>query len=245
MRDIMVHSAISTSGRHGQRYGFTLTELIVVIAVIALLATLIVAGVNKAVKSAQTTKCASNLRQIAGGVLAYASDHSQKLPPAMAVSGEGQEGTWGYKVWPYIYGSYDTYKYPDNCLQMGTPVYDVCIENVFRCPSTRNEMIAAPGVERAPRRARYSYGLNDYPARVAGSTAARPEVPIMDIYRLSSTAMVVECCYPLGSHSGYYTLFGLTPHNGGSNVLYYDGHVEWLSSEDMPKDSSDVFWSGR
>jgi prepilin-type N-terminal cleavage/methylation domain-containing protein len=44
--------------------GFTLVELLAVIAVIGVLAALLLPAVNRAKASAQRTTCASNLRQI-------------------------------------------------------------------------------------------------------------------------------------------------------------------------------------
>lgn len=55
------------------RDGFTLVELLVVMAVIALLMGLLIPSLSAARDTARTTKCSSNLRQIGVGMLAYAA----------------------------------------------------------------------------------------------------------------------------------------------------------------------------
>ncbi|MDA0323158.1 MAG: prepilin-type N-terminal cleavage/methylation domain-containing protein [Verrucomicrobia bacterium] len=53
--------------------GFTLVELLVVIAIIAILASLIIAGLSKAIKTARNTKCVHNLHQLHSQGLAMAA----------------------------------------------------------------------------------------------------------------------------------------------------------------------------
>ena len=63
-----------------QRRGFSLTELIVVMAIIALLGTLIFPVVGRAVARARQTECRSNLRQFAAGLMIYRAEHRGKNP---------------------------------------------------------------------------------------------------------------------------------------------------------------------
>jgi len=61
--------------------GFSLLELLFVIAVIAVLAALLLPAIGRARATAQRTACMNNLRQINLGVRMYADDSSDAFPP--------------------------------------------------------------------------------------------------------------------------------------------------------------------
>jgi prepilin-type N-terminal cleavage/methylation domain-containing protein len=60
--------------------GFTLLELLVVIAVIAILAALLFPAINNAKAKARQTACSNNLRQINLGIHMYSDDSSDAAP---------------------------------------------------------------------------------------------------------------------------------------------------------------------
>lgn len=61
--------------------GFTLLELLLVVAVIAILAALLLPALGRAKAKAQRPACMNNLRQINVGVRMYADDSSDAFPP--------------------------------------------------------------------------------------------------------------------------------------------------------------------
>jgi prepilin-type N-terminal cleavage/methylation domain-containing protein/prepilin-type processing-associated H-X9-DG protein len=63
-------------------HGFTLLELLVAVAIIALLAALLLASLSRAKGKAQQASCMSNLRQINLSVRMYAQDSDDALPPS-------------------------------------------------------------------------------------------------------------------------------------------------------------------
>ena len=65
---------------HSPHRAFTLIELIVVMAVIAILAAFAYPVYQRSVASGQATACLSNLRQLGSGLNAYLNDNEMKMP---------------------------------------------------------------------------------------------------------------------------------------------------------------------
>ena len=80
--------------------GFTLLEVLVVIAVIALLAGLLLPALSRSKASAQRTNCFSNLRQLSFGVQLYAGENADTLAAAATVTG----GVITTNHWGMFYG---------------------------------------------------------------------------------------------------------------------------------------------
>jgi prepilin-type N-terminal cleavage/methylation domain-containing protein len=83
---LLVLDQIVKRSLHAGR-GFSLAEVLVVIAIIALLAALLLPALSRSKASAQRTYCLNNLRQIGIGVQLYAADHGDTLPAASNVTG--------------------------------------------------------------------------------------------------------------------------------------------------------------
>jgi prepilin-type N-terminal cleavage/methylation domain-containing protein len=71
----------SARGRRPVRRGFTLVELLVVVAVILILMSISVPAVNSAREAARRAQCASNMRQVAVAINAYEAVQ-RRYPPA-------------------------------------------------------------------------------------------------------------------------------------------------------------------
>jgi prepilin-type N-terminal cleavage/methylation domain-containing protein/prepilin-type processing-associated H-X9-DG protein len=77
------------------RGAFTLIELLTVIAIIAILASMLLPSLSRAREMARRTSCASNLRQLNLGIQQYTQDYDETLPPAaVGTGGENKIGGW-------------------------------------------------------------------------------------------------------------------------------------------------------
>lgn len=86
--------------------GFTLVELLAVIAIVGVLACLAVPVLSNGVMEAHRAKCASNMRQIGLAMLLYANDHDGYLPPTThstaALGKQGRYASWIYLLSDYL-----------------------------------------------------------------------------------------------------------------------------------------------
>ena len=107
----------------GFRLAFTLVELLVVIAVIAILAALLLPALSSAKQKAWTTACNSNLRQIGLGLKMFADDNNEFYPMSGSVipwgtndipapTGSGQRG-WMEQIFPFTLNT-NVYHCPGN-----------------------------------------------------------------------------------------------------------------------------------
>lgn len=69
-----------------RRGGFTLVEIMIVVAIIALLAAIAVPGFLRARKRSQASKVLNDLRLISGAIDQYAIEHSKKTGDAVQIA---------------------------------------------------------------------------------------------------------------------------------------------------------------
>jgi len=196
------------AGVEPEEEAFTLIELLTGLALIATLAALLLPALNSAAESSRTAKCVSNLRQIGGGIFAYASDNDGNLPVQYwwtqsaappALSCPGQPNGLGF-IAPY-FGVQDTH------LGLGVK------PKVFDCPS-------APG--------HYFFNNADIPnwcsyiyqsPNTADNGATDPKLPNKIANCTASIALVADVAQIWGGRPA--------PHKGNKvNVLYGDGSVD-------------------
>lgn len=78
--------------------GFTLVELLAVLAVVGILAAIIIPVVGAVRQSARATQCASNLRQIGVAMNLHANEHRNRFPTVYP----DENKTWRWKLIPYL-----------------------------------------------------------------------------------------------------------------------------------------------
>lgn len=73
--------------RRGSAFGYSLVELLVVLAILLVVAAVGTTVVSRVIVSANLAKCLSNQRQIGLAILHYANDHEGELPPTTHTTG--------------------------------------------------------------------------------------------------------------------------------------------------------------
>jgi len=232
-----------------RRSGFTLIEMLVVIAIIAVLAAILFPVFSRARASARKARCLSNLNQIGTAMKAYAADYGGYMVN-WCVTHPAVAATAG---WPAPPG--DAIK---NDPQAGVVTWDVSImrylktDKVLVCTDNRNPRTEVGSRARA-------YAITRYTQKVVsggvwGASLGRLEG---DIPKPAETVMLFEkgnnlpgswgdACGenvyeshngPLnvnydGSSESMTNTFGDAVnvrmfHNNGKNLLFVDGHAKW------------------
>jgi prepilin-type N-terminal cleavage/methylation domain-containing protein/prepilin-type processing-associated H-X9-DG protein len=75
--------------------GFTLIELMVVVSIIGILASLLLPALSKAKERAKSTACSSQVRQLSMALIMYAGDHGDECPPRQMAP------NWTLGLYPY------------------------------------------------------------------------------------------------------------------------------------------------
>src|ERR1700733_5976395 len=117
-----------------QANGFTLLELLTVMAIIAILAALLLPALGSTKTTALRIACVSNLRQISIGVLMYANDNDDSLPgPLLIGVASGYDINTGVtSAYPHLGNYLWTYLGLPSPAVVGT---NTLVPQVLTCPA--------------------------------------------------------------------------------------------------------------
>jgi len=196
--------------------GFTLVELLVVITIIGVLASLVFGSWSRIREYNRRTVCTSNLRQIGAGCIRYSIDWGDFFPSVFDPGGTSNP----LKSLSLLYDSY------------------IPLRKIFLCPSTADmctdlqpgDSFAPHGIagRNDPKPRQTSYGYDDTKGPLTD-----PEVPIAADAPPSAEEQVggVSATPGAGSETA---VMNSANHKrgptdrGGQNVLFCNGNVKWF-----------------
>lgn len=227
---------------------FTLVEMLVVIAIIAVLASLLLPALNRAKGAAQGAKCLSNLRQIGLAHRLYVDDFSAyTLYFALGTTGPTNRH-WSQKLQPYAASSW--------------------LDPLYKCPGVIAPNAAARQVGVDWIMPKGSYDLNTlgstgpmapsgpgWRSSIQAYGVSPPPVPESEIVAPSQLYLVGDATLPVGIVQGFghfnhwdfirsrtsypasmrasQDASELRRHLSKVNVVFCDGHVERLKRTEL------------
>ena len=245
-----------------QKRNFTLIELLIVIAIIAILAGMLLPAINKAREKARIISCVSNLKQMGQLHVLYADsfDGFVVLSRDTSIPLEGTSDfnqTWIYALAKYVQNDTRT----AGKMQVASPF----IGTIFCCPAVNNVTKSSQYDQR------FSYGINQniQMANPGSNTLVNNirRARFSSFKNASATVLNADCWYEFSLSK--WTMSSVLNqlqrnlaqlvdnvnipeesmrHNEGNviNLLWLDGHATQGSGKNIYlKDYEHHFWSGR
>ena len=206
-------------------FAWSMIELLVAMALMAILVALLLPAVGVWRASAWTTKSLSNGRVLAAAAVSYATEHSGHLPQTDYSSWPDPSGykRWVDEIIPYVYGSVRTNS-------SGQPMVD----GTFRCPGLggykkmgdRWNRWDWTEVDWINVNERYVNGVRIPISTLTCPLAKTPPLVSTDGNK-NGTGGISEGSQP---HFALYVPPSVWIYRGGAIVTFLDGHVETIKS---------------
>ena len=230
----------------GSRHGFTMMETLIVIAIIAALATVILVVTGKIRKRAYQVNSLENLRTLSAGLLSAATESSGMLPAPYEGSAAAASSTWDWVVGRYLEEGFESPAELRQAAESDT------------MESFRLKIHKPIGDYARYSKAKRSYSMgNRYWVRGDTLTAETDRIAMLRVSRPSETIMMMEAFLD-GNLRGMASRAGVNPINipgdngnpfhkkpyeiwdGGFQAAMFDGSIRWIKYDDFTN-----MWGGQ
>lgn len=202
---------------------FTLIELLAVIVILGILASILLSAIINQRKKSHSAACLSNLQQLSQAIQMYRSDYDGCFPVASFSNDniQNNDTIWSDEVSPYVKNQHmkclSSPKMPDvrDQMQLGYS-FNGLLNTEPIANTTKNSGVSETSLDHIADivvllEARPGI-ISSYQPDTAGS------IYIVGIARLSSSEIIE---------------FGATRHFEGANYAFADGHVKWHTPADF------------
>ena len=234
-------SGLAMLFKNTARSAFTLLEILVVVAIIALLAAILFPAFSHARQKARDTNCLSNMKQIGLGVMQYVQDYDETWPIFYAYNSSPAGGNPGHKgieleLQPYT-KSLQIFKCPNDVGGPYLPLDGDCMSDA----SKQGSYAACYGSSYRFTSAAYSVvalesSQNNVLAGSADPLALPPRIVKDSMFqRAAETRIMRDEMLPWfgpdldagGAKYGYTPTYYAQWHPTGGSFLFVDGHAKF------------------
>jgi prepilin-type N-terminal cleavage/methylation domain-containing protein/prepilin-type processing-associated H-X9-DG protein len=238
--------------------GFTLVELLVVVAIVSLLIAILMPALLGVRRQAQRVVCAANLRSIGQALTMYTQQYGY-YPCCYFDDGTGMHALWPVRLRALMGGEQGSFYCPaqdEACRWVKVPPEPGAPGRATEAQALFGYEVGEPLLERDG--THFSYGYNLLGAAQLSSATPderhlglgdalfthipelkRSELPARRV-RKPAEMIAVTDSHGLGKgdfgvkpNAGYWFVTPGPIHNGGPNVLFCDGHVQWYPQKDL------------